>query len=132
MTRVVQLRDVAAGEYLGYDEDHPLAKDCVIATLSAGYADGYPRVNSVGEVWLRGRRAPVAGLACMDQLTVDVTDVPGVAPGDVVTLLGDDIGINEVAAWTHSNRNELLSRLGRRVPRDYMRGGKPEEIVYFR
>ena len=130
--RVAQVRRVAAGEYLGYDEDHPLARDCVIATLSAGYADGYPRVNSVGEVWLRGRRAPIAGLACMDQLTVDVTDVPGVAPGDVVTLLGDDIGINEVAAWTHSNRNELLSRLGRRVPRVYMRGGRPEGIVYFR
>ena len=130
--RVAQVRRVAAGEYLGYDEDHPLARDCVIATLSAGYADGYPRVNSVGEVWLRGRRAPIAGLACMDQLTVDVTDVPGVAPGDIVTLLGDDIGINEVAAWTHSNRNELLSRLGRRVPRVYMRGGRPEGIVYFR
>ena len=124
MTRIVQVRRVAAGECLGYDEDHPLARDSVIATLSAGYADGYPRVNSVGEVWLRGRRAPIAGLACMDQMTVDVTDVPGAAPGDIVTLLGGGITVDEVGAWTHSNRNELLSRLGRRVPRVYTRSGK--------
>ena len=123
MTRIVQVRRVAAGECLGYDEDHPLARDSVIATLSAGYADGYPRVNSVGEVDIRGRRAPIAGLACMDQMTVDVTDVPGAAPGDIVTLLGGGITVDEVGAWTHSNRNELLSRLGRRVPRVYTRSG---------
>ena len=129
MTRVVQVRRVAAGEYLGYDEDHPLERDRVIATLSAGYADGYPRVNSVGEVAVRGRRAPVAGLVCMDQMTVDVTDIPGIAPGDAVTLLGGDIGYGELMAWTGLNRNDLLSRIGMRVPRVYMRGGEPEEIV---
>lgn len=129
MTRVVQVRDVAAGEYLGYDETHPLARDSVIATLSAGYADGYPRLNSLGEVEVRGRRAPVAGLVCMDQMTVDVTGIPGVAPGDAVTLLGDGIGINEYAAWANANRNEMLSRLGRRVPRVYLRGGEAEEII---
>ena len=77
MTRVAQVRTVAKGEYLGYDEAHPLERDMRVATLSAGYADGYPRVNSVGEVWLRGRRAPIAGLLCMDQMMVDVTDIPG-------------------------------------------------------
>ncbi|MDO4867074.1 MAG: alanine racemase [Clostridia bacterium] len=129
MTRVVQVRRVAAGEYLGYDEDHPLERDRVIATLSAGYADGYPRVNSAGEVAVHGMRAPVAGLVCMDQMTVDVTDIPGVAPGDAVTLLGGEIGYGELMAWTGLNRNDLLSRIGRRVPRVYMRGGEPEEIV---
>ena len=128
VTRVVQLRRVAAGEYLGYDEDHPLARDAVIATLSAGYADGYPRLNSVGEVGIRGRRAPVAGLVCMDQMTVDVTAVPGVRPGDEVTLLGGGIGLDEVAGWAGTNRNDLLSRIGRRVPRVYLRGGEVEEI----
>ncbi|MBQ3269814.1 MAG: alanine racemase [Clostridia bacterium] len=127
-TRVVQVRRVAAGEYLGYDEEHPLARDSMIATLCAGYADGYPRLNGVGAVEVCGRRAPVAGLVCMDQMTVDVTDIPGVKPGDAVTLLGDGIGVNEYAAWTHANRNEMLSRLGRRVPRVYMRRGEAEEI----
>lgn len=129
MARVAQVRRVKRGEYLGYDETHPLADDRVIATLSAGYADGYPRVNSVGAVMLRGRRAPIAGLTCMDQMTVDVTDIPGVCPGDAATLLGDGIALEEVSAWTNQHRNELLTRIGRRVPRVYTRGGAAVEIA---
>ena len=128
MTRVVQVRAVAKGEYLGYDEDHPLDRDRVIATLSAGYADGYPRVNSAGEVVIRGRRAPIAGLLCMDQMTVDVTDIPGVRPGDPVTLLGDGISLVQYSAWTGAHRNEALTRIGRRVPRLYTRSGEAVEI----
>ena len=123
-TRVVQVRSVAKGEYLGYDETHPLDRDRVIATLAAGYADGYPRVNSVGEVCIHGRRAPIAGLLCMDQMTVDVTDIPGVSPGDEATLLGDGITLEQVSAWTGAHRNEALTRIGRRVPRVYTRGGE--------
>ena len=129
MARVAQVRRVAKGEYLGYDEEHPLPCDRVIATLSAGYADGYPRVNGVGEVVIRGRRAPIAGLSCMDQMMADVTDIPGVAPGDAVTLLGDGISLEEVSAWTGNHRNELLSRIGRRVPRVYTRGGAVESVA---
>lgn len=129
MARVVQVRTVARGEYLGYDEEHPLDRDRVIATLSAGYADGYPRVNSVGAVCIRGRRAPVAGLLCMDQMTVDVTDIPDVRPGDAATLLGDGISLAEYSAWTGAHRNEALSRIGRRVPRVYTRGGAVVEIA---
>ena len=123
-TRVVQVRNVAKGEYLGYDETHPLDRDRVIATLSAGYADGYPRVNSTGEVCVRGRRAPIAGLLCMDQMTVDVTGIPGVCPGDEVTLLGEGITLEQYSAWTGAHRNEALTRIGRRVPRVYIRGGE--------
>ena len=129
LTRVVPLRDVAAGEYLGYDEDHPLAEPRRIATLSAGYADGFPRLNSLGAVAIRGRRAPVAGLVCMDQMTVDVTDIPGVRPGDPVALLGDGVTVDEWAGWCHANRNELLSRIGRRVPRVYLRNGEARDIA---
>lgn len=123
-TRVVQVRNVAKGEYLGYDETHPLDRDRVIATLSAGYADGYPRVNSTGEVFVRGRRAPIAGLLCMDQMTVDVTGIPGVCPGDEVTLLGEGITLEQYSGWTGAHRNEALTRIGRRVPRVYIRGGE--------
>ena len=128
MTRVVQVRSVAKGEYLGYDESHPLEQDRLIATLAAGYADGYPRVNSVGEVCIRGRRAPIAGLLCMDQMTVDVTGIPGVCPGDEVTLLGDGITLEAYSAWTGAHRNEALTRIGRRVPRVYTRGGVVVEV----
>lgn len=128
MTRVVQVRSVAKGEYLGYDETHPLERDRVIATLAAGYADGYPRVNSAGEVSIRGKRAPIAGLLCMDQMTVDVTELPGVRPGDEVTLLGDGITLEAYSAWTGVHRNEALTRIGRRVPRVYTRGGVVVEV----
>ena len=117
--RVAQLRDVPAGELIGYDDDHPLNHDARIATLTAGYLDGVPRLNNAGEVSIRGRRAPVVGLVCMDQMMVDVSGIPGVQPGDEVTFLGAEISINEYAAWGHLNRNEALGRIGRRVTRVY-------------
>ncbi len=128
MTRVVQVRTVAKGEYLGYDEAHPLECDRLIATLSVGYADGYPRVNNVGEVVILGRRAHIKGLLCMDQMMVDVTDIPDVRPGDAVTLLGDGISLEQYSAWTGAHRNEALTRIGRRVPRVYTRGGEPVAV----
>ncbi len=117
--RIAQIHPVARGERIGYDDDHCLARDSQIATLTAGYADGYPRLNNVGCVLIRGRRAPVVGLVCMDQMMVDVTDIPSAEPGDEVTLLGDGISIDEYAQWGHLNRNEALGRIGRRVTRVY-------------
>ena len=129
MTRVAQVRMVRRGECLGYDDANPLPEDRRIATLSAGYADGYPRVNSRGAVSVRGALAPVVGLTCMDQMTVDVTEVPGVQPGDEVALLGDGISLEAYSASTGAHRNEALCRIGRRVPRVYVRGGTVEEVV---
>lgn len=126
--RVSDVRRVAAGECIGYDEDHPLAKDAVVATLSAGYVDGFPRLNNTGSVVIRGRRAPVLGLVCMDQMMVDVTDIPGVTEGDEVTLLGDGLTVNEYADIAHLNRNEALCRLGRRVPKIYIKDNKDRLI----
>ena len=123
-TRIAQLHCVKAGECLGYDETHPVARDSVVATLSAGYIDGYPRQNSRGEVEVCGRRAPVVGLVCMDQMMVDVTDIPGAREGDEVVLLGGSIGVDEYADWASLNRNESLARTGRRVPRVYLENGQ--------
>ena len=128
-TRIAQLHRVKAGECLGYDESHPLTRDSVVATLSAGYIDGYPRQNSRGEVEIRGQRAPVVGLVCMDQMMVDVTDIPEAREGDAVTLLGGTIGVDEYAGWANLNRNESLARTGRRVPRVYMENGKVVSVV---
>ncbi len=128
-TRIAQLHHVKAGEYLGYDEDHPISRDSVIATLSAGYIDGYPRTNSVGEVEIRGKRAPVVGLVCMDQMMVDVTDIPQAREGDIVTLLGSSIGVDEYASWGNLNRNESLARTGKRVPRIYYENGQIVSII---
>ena len=128
-TRIAQIHRVRAGECLGYDESHPLTRDSVIATLAAGYIDGYPRQNSRGEVEIAGKRAPVAGLVCMDQMMVDVTDIPEAKPGDEVTLLGGSIGVDEYAGWANLNRNESLARTGRRVPRVYMEDGKVVSVI---
>ncbi len=127
-TRIAQLHRVAVGECLGYDESHPLKRDSVVATLSAGYIDGYPRQNSVGEVEIRGKRAPVVGLVCMDQMMVDVTDIPEAQEGDEVILLGGSIGVDEYAEWGKLNRNESLARTGKRVPRVYLEDGQVVSI----
>jgi len=128
-TRIAQLHRVSAGECLGYDETHPVSRDSIVATLSAGYVDGYPRLNSIGEVEIRGRRAPVVGLVCMDQMMVDVTDIPDVQENDEVILLGGSIGVDEYAEWGRLNRNESLARTGKRVPRIYLENGQVVRIV---
>ena len=95
----------------------------MLATLAIGYADGWPRSlsNGTGRVLIHGQLAPVAGLVCMDQLLVDVTDVDGVSPGDVATLIGRDgpaeVTAGQAAQAAGTITNELLSRLGPRLPR---------------
>ena len=120
VTRVAQLRRVNRGECVGYDNQYPLLRDSVIATLIAGYGDGYPRLNNTGAVEIRGRRAPIAGLVCMDYIMADVTDIPEAKEGDEVILLGGSISIDEYAENGNFNRNEALTRISRRVPRVYV------------
>ena len=90
--------------------------------VSIGYADGLPRALSQrgGQVLLGGTRRPMVGRMCMDQLLVDVTEGPEVAAGDVATLIGRDggarISAEEVARQCGTIANELLSRLGPRLP----------------
>lgn len=120
--RVVQTRRVRAGEAVGYD-NAALSRDTLVATISCGYADGYPRFVGRGQVEVRGMRADVLSCVCMDQFMIDVTDIPGVVAGDEVCLLGGGISIDEYAAWGGLNRNHALSLLSRRVGRVYRQGG---------
>ncbi len=121
--RIAQLHWLRAGELVGYDDDHPLRRDSRVATISAGYVDGTPRVGDHWQVEIRGRRADVIGIACMDQLMADVTDIPDAAEGDEVTFVGGGIGIDEYAEMGHFNRNEAWARIGRRVPRIFYENG---------
>ena len=126
--RVTAVREVRAGDAVGYDEE-PLPRDTRVATLSVGYVDGYPRVLSgVGEVEIRGVRARSLGLVCMDQMMVDVTGHPEIIPGDTAVLLGDGVSLNEFGAWGHLNRNEVSALIGRRVPRIYLRNGEVRAV----
>jgi alanine racemase len=126
--RVAALREIAPGEGVGYDALFVAERPTRIATVPLGYADGLPRrLWRRGEAALRGRRAPYAGLPCMDMVTLDVTDVPGVSLGDVVTFLGgegpDAVPLEDFAAWAETNRNEPLAMTGRRVPRVFLERG---------
>jgi alanine racemase len=121
--RVSQVRMVKKGEFVGYDDDHPLPADRVIATVSAGYVDGFPRLAHGQTIEIRGARALVLGLVCMDQLMADVTNIPGVTEGDEVVFVGGLIGLDEYARMGQLNRNEAWARIGKRVPRVYFEGG---------
>jgi alanine racemase len=131
-TVVAQVQSVAAGETVGYDSDSPLIRDSRVATLCAGYGDGYPRCMSrVASVMIRGKLAPVLGLVCMDQMMVDVTDIPDVCEGDEVTLLGGGISFMQYAAWAHTNRNEAITILSRRPLRVYMKNGQVVKVLDY-
>ena len=118
--QITRVAEVPAGEGIGYDEA-PLTRDTRVATLSVGYVDGYARsLSGAGEVEIHGQRARVLGLICMDQMMVDVTDIPDACPGDTAVLLGDGISLNELAAWGHLNRNGVTACIGKRVPRIYI------------
>jgi len=124
--QVLQIRDVPAGESVGYGAAQTLRRDSRIAILSAGYADGYPRsAGSTDErpgasVFLNGRRAPLAGRLSMDLMAVDVTDVPNVKRGDWAELLGANIPVDEVAGIAGTIGYELLTSLGGRYERRYV------------
>ena len=122
---VIAVHAVAPGETVGYDET-PAERPLRVATVAAGYGDGYPRRLSGGrgQVLIRGMRAPVLGLICMDQLMADVTEIPGCAVGDTATLLGGGIGLQELADRAGTNRNECLTILSRRPVRVYREGGR--------
>ncbi|MFD2615047.1 serine racemase VanT catalytic subunit [Paenibacillus gansuensis] len=122
---VTRVQRIHAGEPAGYNRSFLAERDTSIATLSIGYADGIPRElpEKGGSVLIRGRRARILATITMDQMLVDVTGIPGVQQGDTVTLLGrdgnDEITAGEIAEWTGTITNELLSTVGARVTRIY-------------
>lgn len=133
-SRVTHLSRLAPGEGAGYDYLFRAQRPTVLATVCAGYGDGYARAASKygAQLSIRGVRAPLAGLACMDQLMADVTDIPDVAVGDVATLFGGrEIPIMEYADWADTNRNEAIARVTARVPRLYMRGGAVVDVLDY-
>jgi alanine racemase len=123
--RIITLRDVPAGEGVGYSARFVTERPSKIAVINAGYADGIlrQRTNRACAL-LRGRRVPLVGTISMDLTTLDVTDIPGVELGDVVTIYGkdgsDSIVVSDVAREIGTVTSDLLCALGRRVPRYYV------------
>jgi alanine racemase len=122
--RVVHVREIAAGESVGYGATFRAARRTRIATLPLGYEDGVAcAAGNRGGVWLRGARRPIVGRVSMDYVSVDVGDAP-VQLGDQAVFFGQGedggIPIEEAAREANTIPYELLVRVGRRVPRTYI------------
>jgi len=120
-SRVIALRDIAAGETVGYGAAWTAARPSRIATVPMGYGDGYPRHASNGTpVLVAGQRAPLAGRVSMDLITVDVTDLGDVAVDSPVEVWGKNLSVDEVAQHAGTIGYELLAGLPRRLGRTYI------------
>ncbi|HMA57753.1 MAG TPA: alanine racemase [Pseudolabrys sp.] len=128
--RVVQMRSVPKGETIGYNATWTAKHATRIAVVAVGYADGYPRAASASdtspgaEAVVSGTRCPLAGRVSMDLVAVDVTALPenAVRRGDLVTLIGDSIGVDDLAAAAGTIGYEVLVNLGWRYHRVYRQG----------
>ncbi|MEY4704865.1 MAG: Alanine racemase [Nitrospirota bacterium] len=123
-TTIVQLRTIPQGKTVSYNGTFVAKRPTRIAVLPIGYADGYSRqLSNRGFVLIRGRRAPIIGLVCMDMTMVDVTDLAPLQIGETVTLIGqqggESIWAGEVAGWIGTIPYEVLCGIGSRVPRLY-------------
>lgn len=137
-TEIARLKELPPGHAIGYGMIFRTARPSLIATLPVGYADGYRRaLSNQGEVLVRGQRVPVVGRVSMDLVTVDVTDVAGVRPGDEVVLLGrqrhesreDEVAVEELARKLDTISYEVFCAVSARVPRVYFDGSDPLRLL---
>ena len=136
LSRVTHVKVLPAGREVSYGGTYVTTRDTRIATVPVGYADGYRRsLSGKFYVLIHGKKAPILGRICMDQLMVDVTDIPETAVNDRVTLVGRDgdevITMEEIAAAADSFNYEFVCGISRRVPRIYVSGGKNVHSVHY-
>jgi alanine racemase len=125
-SRIISVRNVAAGDGVGYDATFVAQRPTRIGVLAAGYGDGIHRsLGNHGNVLLRGKLAPIVGIISMDVTMIDVTDIEGVEVGDVATIHGTDgkhtLPANRVARSIGTVTSDLLCAVSQRVPRLYVR-----------
>ena len=121
-TIILQIRNVPAGDSVGYNRKTFVNRDSRIAIIPIGYADGFNRrlSNGVGEVLVGGKRCPVVGNVCMDACMIDVTDVDA-NEGDRVIIFNEELTVNEIAEKTNTIPYEILTSISPRVKRVYYR-----------
>ncbi len=135
-SRVTHVKTLEAGRAISYGGTFVTDKPMTVATIPVGYADGYRRsLSGKFYVLIRGRKAPILGRVCMDQMVVDVTDIPGVRVNDKVVLVGRDgneeITVEQIAAAADSFNYEFICGVSRRVPRFYYRQGQIIRSVHY-
>lgn len=118
--RITSVKEINQGNAVSYGRTFVANKNMKIASVSIGYADGYPRnlSNKNIKVLVNGEYAVIIGRICMDQMIIDVSNIKEVKQGDIVTLIGEEepIKVENVSYNSNTITNELLSRLGRRLP----------------
>ena len=131
---VSHVKTLLPGATVSYGRKFTAQHEMRVATVPVGYADGYPRLLSPGgaEVLIGGKRCPILGRICMDQLMADVTALDQVRVGDTVTLIGRDgeeeITADELAEKEGTINYEVVCALSKRVPRVYVKNGKVDSI----
>jgi alanine racemase len=123
--RIIFTKDIPAGTGVSYGSTYVANRLERIATLPLGYGDGYPRkLSNVGQVLVRGKRAPIVGRVCMDQTMINVQDIGGVLAGEEAVLFGRQgkalLHVDEVAGWLDTINYELVTRISGRIPRVYV------------
>ncbi|MBY0281228.1 MAG: alanine racemase [Alphaproteobacteria bacterium] len=118
---ILQIQDVKANEYVGYNRTFQTKSPSKLATLAIGYADGVPWAisNQGGYVLIKGKKAPIVGRGSMDLISVDVTGIPNISVGDWANLLGNEITLDDWAKAARSSNYELLLKLGKRLRKVY-------------
>ena len=135
-SRITHVKLLPAGREISYGGTFVTTQPTMVATIPVGYADGYRRsLSGKFYVLIRGQRAPILGRICMDQMMVDVTDIPDVQLNDRVVLVGTDgsetITMEDISAAADSFNYEFVCGISRRVPRIYVRGGKTVHSVHY-
>ena len=135
-SRVTHVKTLESGREIGYGGTYVTTRETVVATIPVGYADGYRRsLSGKFYVLIHGKKAPILGRICMDQMMVDVTAIPDVRCDDAVVLVGRDgeeaISMEEIAEQADSFHYEFVCGISRRVPRVYLQGGKPVRSVSY-
>ena len=135
-SRITHLKTLEAGREIGYGGAYTTTAPTRVATIPVGYADGYRRsLSGRFYVLIRGKRAPILGRICMDQMMVDVTEIPEAQLNDTVVLVGSSaeerITVEEIAARQDSFNYEFVCGISRRVPRVYLMNGKIVHSVLY-
>ena len=135
-SRVTHVKLLPEGREISYGGTYVTSRPTMVATVPVGYADGYRRsLSGKFYVLIRGKRAPILGRVCMDQMMVDVTEIPGVQLNDRVVLVGTDgeetITMEEIAQAADSFNYEMVCGISRRVPRFYYSEGVMVHQVHY-
>lgn len=130
-TVIGYIKELHKGDCVSYGRTFTAQRDMRAATLPIGYADGYPRLlSNRGEVIICGKRAKILGRVCMDQMIVDITDIPEAKIGTEVTVFGrGEITADDIAALCGSIGYEIICAVSPRVPRVYLKNGKIVDVV---